>query len=355
MSQKIESILKEQYTYVDTFYPYCVQSLNDLDRAFKDVPPISKPIVVYWRIKDKSIDILFNTDYISTIYDKEIAYDDFLGVYCCLFTIIVPSGSKVLPIKSEILLRRSKFIITKYTQRTSKSPFNFYDVIYVPKTSKMVTPNMSKEEQFKIFKDIQQEKINETETYISTMKEKKEINNILKKQYDYLKSISTNIKKSLIKYTTNISYNINRKLWENEPLTELEEKIKNDLDEEFKKIPSISQSIMVYRGINTDIMNYINNHGYISTSYDKQVSTWFKGTNCCILNIIVPTGSRILPLSLISKLLLESEILLPRESTFLLTNIRYSNSIKVYDLVYIPPNSQNMNIECTSNVIFSYF
>lgn len=426
--REVKLVLKEQYTYVSNLSDNIKESIKeyiklnnyeeifkDLELAFKHVPPITEPIILYRGIKDigdssnkslrdlynmnqtgssnKSRSDLYNIGYISTTYIKEIAYNNFTGPYCCFLTIIVPSGSKVLPIEEiskvksekEILLdRNATFRITKCTQGSPKSgiiPFKFYDLIYVPSHSKIVTPNMSKEEQYIILQQIAQtlqipllpitpttsqsqtggKNSHRNQLRILQTEEMEKIHIILKDQYNYLENVNQDIKKSIVDYTMNSD--INRTLWEGLPETKLEKKIKSSLDDELKKIPPITQPIIVYRGIKRD---FISNRGYISTSYVKQVAIRFSELDCCLLTIILPVGSRILPIDILSDIPTEGEIILPRESNFLITNIRYIKGhiyiIKCYDLVYIPPDSQeitpnmlDINIKCQSNITFLYF
>lgn len=107
----------------------------------------------------------------------------------------------------------------------------------------------------------------------------------------------------------------------------------------FKNAPVLSESITVYRGIrkeyNPDWMSYV---------LDRRIALSFAGNECCLLVIIISPGSKILPLYGISDVSHEREILIPPKGKFLITNITKGFSgIKIYDVVYVPPETIVVN------------
>ena len=95
-----------------------------IDNAFKNAPPTIKPMIVYRGIKSqKYIDTSFTSNtYVSTTIDKNVALEFQKKYPCCLFEIVIPTGSHILPLmyistlphESEILLSRdSEYKILK--------------------------------------------------------------------------------------------------------------------------------------------------------------------------------------------------------------------------------------------------
>lgn len=123
--------------------PYELKLINLIDSAFEGAPPIDQPITVYRGIKSKYMPDL--SSYVSTTHNIEKT-SGFIGKYCCLFIILIPPGSQILPIETissspsekEILLpRNGKFIITNMSTETTMDTYN---VSYIPKTIIPLTP-----------------------------------------------------------------------------------------------------------------------------------------------------------------------------------------------------------------------
>lgn len=137
--------------------------LDDIDYAFKNVPPISSQITLYRAInsshpvyKDDKLEG-FNpkkmVSVISATYDIESTgefYSD--KTKCCMLVITVPAGSRILPIENisefkderEILLNRNgAYYITGRGERiyefhTEKDTVFTYYITYIPKNSVIV-------------------------------------------------------------------------------------------------------------------------------------------------------------------------------------------------------------------------
>lgn len=112
--------------------------IENIDEAFKYVPPLSSPIMVY-----RGIGETFNgtvSSHISTTVYLDIA-KSFAKKYCCILKITIPSGTRVLPLETisehghegEILLSRfgRLNLIHTYEYEGIKT----YDMVYIPEES----------------------------------------------------------------------------------------------------------------------------------------------------------------------------------------------------------------------------
>ena len=83
----------------------------------------------------------------------------------------------------------------------------------------------------------------------------------------------------------------------------------------FNKAPITEEEIRVFRGTKTEITKH---NGYISTTYNPFSSSLFKaftGETCCLYELIIPPGTTVILLDLVSDLEGESEILIGPGST----------------------------------------
>lgn len=109
------------------------------------------------------------------------------------------------------------------------------------------------------------------------------------------------------------------------------------LDNLFKKIPPTTKDIIVYRGIHSsyEINTNFSEKGYTSTSLNEKVGKLFAPKQgCCLLKIIIPKGSKVIPLFGYS-MSSESEVLLPRNATFKIISIIHDKTTMI-ELKYIP-------------------
>lgn len=155
-----------------------------------------------------------------------------------------------------------------------------------------------------------------------------------------LKSDNRNLIYSLQNYTsgtTNIYKVINTYLSRRMKVPEELEDISNDLKLAFKGVPPLKEPIVVYRGKMYDIVDPID-YSYVSTSFFVRPTLDFIGGNCCILQITVSPGSKIIPLATISDYKHEYEILLDRGGQFITTGSRIDTDMKYIYVSYIPQN-----------------
>lgn len=115
-----------------------------------------------------------------------------------------------------------------------------------------------------------------------------------------------------IKCYTDRFYTLTGKINDNLPLSEFETIVMKCLYIGFVKSITYKSDITLYRGSDKDMST---NRGFISTSLDRKVASIFKHKGC-VYKIIVPKGSRFIPILGNSYLPKEMEILLPPNSKF---------------------------------------
>ena len=160
--------------------------------------------------------------------------------------------------------------------------------------------------------------------------------NSIKIQSDFVRNLDQSIKDALISYTGSESRLLNKSLREGASLRNKDKELLDKIDYAFSQVPAVTSPITVYRGINSntfipDIL------AYVSTSLKQSVAMEATGNKCCLLEILIVPGSKILPLQSISRYEVEDEILLPRNGRFEITNKYIKNSsLLTYNLTYLP-------------------
>jgi len=91
----------------------------------------------------------------------------------------------------------------------------------------------------------------------------------------------------------------------------------------------LKSNIIVYKGINSSTV--YNDPAFISTSelYDEALN--FAGDNCCIIQINVYKGSKVLDISSLSRYKEEKEFLLDRNG---ILNVNYTKKINGMNIIY---------------------
>lgn len=164
----------------------------------------------------------------------------------------------------------------------------------------------------------------------------------LSPQLSYLNTLSEFQRKALIDYTESPA--INKYLRDIDTLTRDFKLLKKNLDYVFKYIPPLDHSITLYRGIKfssrSDFNTELNDFGFISTTYDKPIAFEFlEDYQCCLLEITLEPGTKVIPLESFSKYPEEREILLPPGKFSLIrsTNTTYfGKPITINKVRYIP-------------------
>jgi len=99
---------------------------------------------------------------------------------------------------------------------------------------------------------------------------------------------------------------------------------------------------VLYRSIDDDLGKEYKDLGFISTTWDlstiyEPMSKSGQHIKCCILEITIPSGSKILPVEFYSEHPDEREILLQRGSHMMVTNEIVKGGIKFLHMLYTPP------------------
>lgn len=159
-------------------------------------------------------------------------------------------------------------------------------------------------------------------------------------QYNYADGLNKTIVNAIEHYTDGAYTEIHELLSTKRNLGRWQETV-DALDIALMGSPPLTKPIVVFRGINAN--EFINSTtGFVSTSYDINQALDNTGKTCCLLEIEVPIGSRILPVQMWSGIPDEAEILLPRNSTFYIKSVSSKklgggyNEISMYNLMYIP-------------------
>jgi hypothetical protein len=171
-------------------------------------------------------------------------------------------------------------------------------------------------------------------------------------QMEYLDSLFDRETPSVMKIYNGIKYYIegdyktlNQKLCgsyigKNKELNSDEQNCVNALNKIFNEIPPLQEPVIVYRGIKTELQENFLNCQYVSTSLNKRVaiarfSNFF---SCCILEITIPKGTRVIPIMEYSEWNDEFEVILNRGGRYEIINIDTIIKPNSYNIVYILPN-----------------
>lgn len=168
-------------------------------------------------------------------------------------------------------------------------------------------------------------------------------NDILQRQYEFINNRSDDEKDIINQYTGDLYLRLNENLRDGYPLSKREQYAIDVLDSLFDKIKKINEPIKVYRGGNyipKDIKAYISTSLSIDIAIEQFLTLGQNKEICCLMEILISPGSKVLPIENISQSRHEREILLPRYGTFIHTNTIYmvykKYSIKTYQLTYVP-------------------
>jgi hypothetical protein len=174
--------------------------------------------------------------------------------------------------------------------------------------------------------------------------ETKKLYKDIQNQVNYVNSLSEEERKSLNWYTGGGYDQFNLSIRSNKPLTPILENHKKYIQKAFEHVKPIDNPLTVFKGIDTDII--FSDKSYVSTTIDYKKTYRFTGNNCCILQITVVPGSRILPLYLVSREPDEEEILLEADGTMVVTGTKLNkDNMKIIFVTYSPPKTYKIQQE----------
>lgn len=158
----------------------------------------------------------------------------------------------------------------------------------------------------------------------------------LSRQLEYVSKLSDDIKDVLSWYTGDNSDSFNQEL-RSGFLSELTKKKLKFIDIAFFGVPTLNESLTVFKGIETD--SVYSDRAFMSTSILYSMAKDFTGVYCCMLKITISPGSKVLPLRSISRKPYEEEILLNRDGHLQVTGTEIVNNFKIIFATYLPQKS----------------
>lgn len=169
--------------------------------------------------------------------------------------------------------------------------------------------------------------------------------NIFSEQIKFIDSLPESIKNSLEWYTDEYNYKkFNNMLRTDEKLDEDQKTHLENINLAFLGVPSLTESIIVYRGIKGfEIADekLFQDKAYVSTSLNPELikRIYVKpNRECCLLQITISAGTKVLPLHTISQFN-EQEVLLNRNGTYIITFSNIIDNYKVLYITYVPEHS----------------
>lgn len=175
----------------------------------------------------------------------------------------------------------------------------------------------------------------------------REMEEQLKKQYEFIQSLTQDEKNALGGYISG-HYNAALNLYLMNPseydLDEQGKKLLDTLTYCFENIEPITEPIVVYRGSPRED---INEKMFLSTSSDINLAKEFTRKGCCLFTITVSSGCKVLPLKYMSFSGVyshEEEYLLNRGGYYIVTHISAEGgSMKKIDVTLLPESARPLN------------
>jgi len=164
----------------------------------------------------------------------------------------------------------------------------------------------------------------------------KNVKSILKEQVAFVKNLPKLLHDTIQWYTMAEAYvNFNKFIREGEKNYNPEfEYHAANLQYIFDNIPPIKKSINVFRSVKKK-EQILYNHAYMSTAIVFEKTIFFRNKRCCVINITIPAGSKIIPVYVLSEML-ESEILIDKNSSIFITGSYVKKGLKFYSATYVP-------------------
>lgn len=161
----------------------------------------------------------------------------------------------------------------------------------------------------------------------------------LRKQEAYVENLSPEEKNSITWYTGGNYDEFNEAIRGNKILSQVQSRHKENIDSAFDAVPPIDTPIIVYKGKGSE--RVYSDKSFMSTTLLYEHTKRFSGKECCVLQITVSAGSKVLPIRAISKEPDEEEVLLDRDGIMIVTgNTIRSDGMKVIFTTYCPQGSK---------------
>lgn len=161
---------------------------------------------------------------------------------------------------------------------------------------------------------------------------------LLTEQEKYIKSLDPDIKASLRWYTGGDFDVFNESIRKDRALTERQSYNLNMLDKAFLYSPPIQSAITVYKGKSGS--DLYSDKSFVSTTVKYKASLSFADDDCCVVQITVSPGSKVLPLRSVSREPYEEEVLLDRGGELTITGTTINDDgMKIIFATYNPKNS----------------
>ena len=168
---------------------------------------------------------------------------------------------------------------------------------------------------------------------------------------------------TIIWYTSYGYKDFNTRMRKGVELTQTQKDHLNVLDQIFKLIDPLENSITVYKGIADD--KYDSDKSFVSTSRKESATYEFTSGNCCVIEFNVSAGSKVLFLENTSEFKNEREILLNRDGKIFITGSQKMYPKTKIFATYIPECSigihkvetakEAVDLKSISERIKSYF
>lgn len=170
---------------------------------------------------------------------------------------------------------------------------------------------------------------------------------VLKEQEKYVQDLEHDLKASLNWYTGVNFDQFNSYIRSGYNLTTIQREHLENIDKAFNNVPVLEDALTVYKGKSSETV--YSDKSFISTSTSIMGASRFSGRSCCILQITVSPGSRVLPLRTISEIPDEEEVLLDRNGHLVVTGstvdrTNFSN-MKIIFVTYSPYESKVVHDE----------
>ncbi len=158
---------------------------------------------------------------------------------------------------------------------------------------------------------------------------------------EFIRKLPAKLIESIQWYTGGNFDKFNENLRKGKELSKEEEYHLQNISEIFYIAPPIEKPLTVYKGIDT--LNIYNDKAFISTSLNYNVALRFAERDCCILQITVSPGSKVLYLSEISREKDEAEVLLDRNGSLKITGEIIKGKMKVLFVTYYSNESEDIS------------